>query len=169
VVGTIPDAFAEFVTAKYASLARTAYLLVGDRGHAEDLVQSALLSTMRAWERLAAPDAAESYTRTTMVRLAGKWARRRWRNEIPSDFTEDHDAATNDAALALDIQTALKKLPLPQRAVIVLRFFDDLSERETAAALGCSEGTVKSRTSRALARLRASGLLEETEQGAHHD
>jgi RNA polymerase sigma-70 factor (sigma-E family) len=152
--------FAAFVRDRYAALARSAFLLTGDRGHAEDLVQTALVKTHGAWARLAVPAVAESYTRTTMVRLAARAARRRWRGEIPSsDALLDADLPDQDLAVALDVRQVLTRLPWAQRAVLVLRFFDDLSEQDTAAALGCSVGTVKSRTSRGLAAMRESGLL----------
>jgi RNA polymerase sigma-70 factor (sigma-E family) len=154
------DGFSEFVAARYPALARSAYLLVGDRGHAEDLVQSALIRTLTAWSRLRSPLAAESYTRTTMVRLAGRWARRRWLGEIPSDRGPDLVDAGRDPDIGLDVHAALATLPWPQRAVLVLRYFDDLSEAETATVLRCSAGTVKSRSSRALAHLRSCGLLD---------
>jgi RNA polymerase sigma-70 factor (sigma-E family) len=165
------DTFADFVAARYSAMARTAYLFVGDRGHAEDLVQSALIQTLRAWDRLDATEAAEAYTRTTMVRLAGKWSRRRWRNELPSVLTDERTDphASVDVTDSLDVRAALASLPWPQRAVLVLRFFDDLSERDTATVLGCSPGTVKSRTSRALAKLRTAGLLQPMERGASHE
>jgi RNA polymerase sigma-70 factor (sigma-E family) len=161
-----PPGFADFVRSRYAALARSAYLLTGDRGHAEDLVQSALITTLKAWPRLAAVEAAESYARTTMLHLAQQAARRRWRREIPTDWRQLRDEAATDqrqlegTAGSVDIRAALAALPWEQRAVLVLRFFDDLSERETAALLGCSEGTVKSRTSRALAKLRAAGVAQ---------
>jgi RNA polymerase sigma-70 factor (sigma-E family) len=158
-----PPGFAEFVQARYAALARSAYLLTGDRGHAEDLVQSALVITLKSWPRLASVQAAEPYARTTMVRLSGRWAKRRWRHELPT--TADSlvlvgpRAQVVDPVTAVDLRAVLLSLPWEQRAVLVLRYFDDLSERETAAVLGCSEGTVKSRASRALAKLRQSGLI----------
>jgi RNA polymerase sigma-70 factor (sigma-E family) len=161
-----PPGFADFVRDRYAPLARSAFLLTGDRGHAEDLVQSALITTLKAWERLAAVEAAESYARTTMLHLAQRAARRRWRNEIPTDRDELlHDASADPAQPdgrdeVVDVRALLACLPWEQRAVLVLRYFDDLSERETATLLGCSEGTVKSRASRALAKLRASGLIQ---------
>jgi RNA polymerase sigma-70 factor (sigma-E family) len=167
-----PPGFADFVRHRYGALARSAYLLTGDRGHAEDLVQTALITTLRAWGRLAAVEAAESYVRTTMLRLAQRAARRRWRREIPTDWQQlCGEVATGQlqpegAAAVVDVRALLAALPWEQRAVLVLRFFDDLSERETAALLGCSQGTVKSRTSRALATLRASGLaLTEVHDG----
>jgi RNA polymerase sigma-70 factor (sigma-E family) len=154
------DGFSEFVAVRYAALARSAFLLLGDRGHAEDLVQSALIKTLAGWSRLASPVAAEAYTRTTMVRLAGRWARRRWRGEIPSDRRQELVDAGTEPDLGLDVHAALATLPWPQRAVLVLRYFDDLSEAETATILRCSPGTVKSRASRAIAQLRTSGLLD---------
>lgn len=160
------DAFSEFVAARYGALARSAYLMTGDRELAEDLVQTALAATYRSWPRLKVAETAESYTRTTMMRLMGRWSRRRWRNEIPTAAPQPASGASAysvDVAAFIDVRTMLAALPWTQRAVLVLRFFDDLSERETAAVLGCSEGTVKSRTSRALATLRARGALMDTE------
>jgi RNA polymerase sigma-70 factor (sigma-E family) len=157
------EAFSAFVTGSYRSLVRTAFLLVGDPGHAEDLVQSALIRTMRSWSRLRAPEAATAYTRTTLVRLAGRWRARRWHGEIPSVTVPDSPDADPQSATALDVRAALATLPWEQRAVLVLRYFDDLTEADTAQVLGCSLGTVKSRANRALAALRATGLLAATE------
>ena len=155
------EAFSAFVAARYPAMVRTAYLLTGDRGHAEDLVQAALLRTFTAWSRLDAPDNAEAYTRTTMVRLASRARRRLWRGEVPA--AELPERATGDQMGEVDeaqrVRAALLTLPWQQRTVVVLRFFDDRSEADVAAALGCSVGTVKSRTSRALAALRAGGLF----------
>lgn len=156
-------AFSAFVAARYAAMVRTAYLFTGDRGHAEDLVQAALIRTFTAWSRLEAPENAEAYTRTTMVRLAGRARRRRWRGEVASGQVPDE--STLDPMAEVDeaqrVRAALLSLPWAQRAVIVLRFFDDRSEADVAAALGCSVGTVKSRTSRGLAALRSASLLAE--------
>ena len=146
--------FAEFVAARYEALARSAYLLTGDRGLAEDAVQSALVAALRVWDRIDSPDA---YVRTVLVRLIGRSARRRWRGELPSAHLVELDGrADGDLAAAVDLRAALARLPLAQRAVLVLRFFDDLSEKQTADVLGCTVGTIKSRTSRALAALRKS-------------
>ena len=156
--------FGDFVRARYASLLRTAYLLLGDRGLAEDLVQTGLEKTLGAWDRLAGVEVAEAYTRTTMVRLVGRWGRRRWHGEIPTSQLPDRDAApARDAGLEVDVRKALARLPWEQRAVLVLRYFDDLTEREIAAVLGCGVGTVKSRASRALDALRRDGLLAVSE------
>ena len=155
------EAFVALVAARYPALVRSAFLLTGDRGTAEDLVQSALLRTYDRWARLGAPDHAEAYTRTVMVRLAARWRGRRWRGEVPAaqlpePVGMDPVPATDEA---LQVRQAVAGLPWPQRAVLVLRFFEDRSEAETARLLGCSVGTVKSRTHRALAALRDAGLL----------
>lgn len=160
------EGFADFVTARYAAFVRTAFLFVGDRGHAEDLVQAALLRTYTHWSQLRSPVTGYAYTRMTMARLAGRWSRRRWHGEIVVDGLDWHDAAdlVADRASVLDLYAALGRMPWPQRAVLVLRYFEGLSEAETAAALRCSPGTVKSRTSRALAALRV-----QLEPGASAD
>jgi RNA polymerase sigma-70 factor (sigma-E family) len=153
--------FEAFVHRSYAGLVRTAYLLTGDRGYAEDLVQQCLLTTHGSWDRLEASDKAMAYTRTSMVRLALKWRTRRWRGEVPTarlpePAESDHAPDVDQAVL---VRRALATLPPAQRAVLVLRYFDDRPEAEIAAMLRCSAGTVKSRAKRALAALRTQGLL----------
>jgi RNA polymerase sigma-70 factor (sigma-E family) len=165
------EQFTDFVHASWASLYRTAYLLLGDHAEAEDLVQTALAKTYATWHRVRDLNAAPGYARTTLVNTATSWFRRRsWRNEHPTEALPEvgrEPDPTDRPALV----TALAQLPPRQRAAIVLRYYDDLSVAETAAALGCSEGTVKSQTSDALARLRS--LLGETvvphTLGANHD
>jgi RNA polymerase sigma-70 factor (sigma-E family) len=145
-----PDGFAAFVAARYPALVRTAFLFVGDRGHAEDLVQSALSRTYSHWTRLHDRSSVEAYTRTTMARLAGRWSHRRWCGELPSGSapgTAESIDPVAGRAEALDLYAALGRLPWAQRAVLVLRYFEDLSEAETA-------GMVKSRASRAVVALR---------------
>jgi RNA polymerase sigma-70 factor (sigma-E family) len=156
--------FSEFVARRHRDLVRSAFVLIGDRQRAEDLVQTALFRTFTAWPRLSSVDAAESYTRTTMVRLALRWRARRWTNEIATrDVPESPlSAEDDDAAMCLDVWRALRTLPVEQRAVLVLRYLEDLSEAETAAVLHCSVGTVKSRASRALNVLRSCGLFDDT-------
>jgi RNA polymerase sigma-70 factor (sigma-E family) len=158
--------FTAFVAARYPGLVRSAYLLTGDRGAAEDLVQAALLRTYGRWSRLGAPQNAEAFTRTVMVHLAARGRDRRWNAEMPVETVPE--IPIGDGSAYVDerqrVQSALALLPWPQRAVLVLRFFDDRSEAETAELLGCSVGTVKSRTSRALASLRAAGLLSTQSQ-----
>jgi RNA polymerase sigma-70 factor (sigma-E family) len=158
--------FAEFVAARYRALLRTGLLLTGDLGHAEDLAQSALIGTYLAWRRLRDPANAEAYARKTLVRLALRARRRRWTAEVTVSRLPELAAADGAASpegttgLAVDVRRALGALPAGQRAVLVLRYLDDLSEAETARLLGISPGTVKSRAARGLARLRQSGLLD---------
>jgi RNA polymerase sigma-70 factor (sigma-E family) len=156
------DDFHDFVVARYSSLVALGYLLMRDRAHAEDLVQSALIRTYNSWRRIREPANAEAYTRKVMVRLATRWSRRRWVGEVPSGLVGP--AASTDpwshVELASAMNQALLGLPIRQRAVLVLRFYEDLTEAQTADLLGCSVGTVKSRSSRALAALRAAGLLD---------
>ena len=158
------DEFREFASTRYGALVRTAYLLTGDRGHAEDLAQSAMVRTYLAWGRLRAPEDAEAYARRTLVRLVTRSRQRRWRHEMPAGqvteaFPGPVPAASTVIDGALDVRRALAALPAGQREVLVLRFLDDRSEAETAALLGISLGAVKSRTSRGLASMRQAGLL----------
>ena len=148
--------FADFVHASWPGLYRTAHLLLGDHGLAEDLTQTALAKTYVAWARVRDRDAAYGYARTTLVNTATSWFRRRsWRNELPrEDVGLDLKGRTPDPSDRPAVMDALAALPPRQRAVVVLRFYDDLSVAQTADALGCSTGTVKSQTSGALARLR---------------
>ena len=152
--------FAEFVHAAWAGLYRTAYLLLGDHSLAEDLVQTALANTYASWGRVRDLGAAQGYARTAMLNTAASWFRRRsWRRELPSAVVPEREYV-EDASVRPAILDALRKLPAGQRAVVVLRYYEDLSVRETAAALGVSDGTVKSQTSAALGRLRT--LLGES-------
>lgn len=155
------QAFGDFVSARYASLVRSAYLFTGDRGHAEDLVQTSLMRTYDAWHKLTDPANAEAYTRTVMVRLAVRWRKRRWRAEAPTDPLPEPVSPDRAAEVELSdaVHRALRSLPVAQRAVLVLRYYEDRSEAEIAQLLGCSVGTVKSRASRALVALRSAGLL----------
>lgn len=149
--------FTSFVRARSAALLRTAYLLTGDQHLAEDLVQTALARTHLAWDRLYAAGNAEAYTRKAMYHQQVSWWRRRhWRGEVITNAPPETLAADqmDSAALRLTLRGALQRLAPRQRAVLVLRFYDDLSERDTAEALGCSIGTVKSQTAKALAKLR---------------
>jgi RNA polymerase sigma-70 factor (sigma-E family) len=156
-----PEGFREFVAARSAAMLQSAWLLTGHQASAQDLLQTALAKTYARWQRLERQDAAESYVRRVMVSTFVSWSRRRWTGEHPTaDLPET--VATRDvyaeADLRADVAAALATLPRRQRAVVVLRFFDDLSEAQTAAAMNCSIGTVKSQTAKALAKLRSSGL-----------
>jgi RNA polymerase sigma-70 factor (sigma-E family) len=152
-------AFRDFVETRWQALVRIAYLLVGDHGHAEDLVQIALVRTHRNWHRIERRDAPEVYVRKALVNLANShWRRRLRRREHPSEYvpeqaTPDHTELTDRRD---ELWSALQALPPRMRAVLVLRYFEDLSEAQVADALGCSTGSVKSQASRGLARLRAS-------------
>ncbi|HEX9033727.1 MAG TPA: SigE family RNA polymerase sigma factor [Streptosporangiaceae bacterium] len=165
------EEFAAFVAARYRALVRTGFLMTGDRGHAEDLVQSALIRTYLAWGRLREPANAEAYARRTLVRLALRARQRLWTSEVASAAIPEPRAGqvteSGHTELALDVRRALAALPAGQRAVIVLRYLDDQSESEIAQLLGISPGTVKSRAARGLAALRQAGLLDFT--GGRHD
>jgi RNA polymerase sigma-70 factor (sigma-E family) len=152
-----PDAsFNSFVRARTPALVRSAYLLTGDQHLAEDLVQSALARTHRSWRRLRDTGNAEAYTRTVMYHLqVSWWRRRRVREFTPGDLPDiQHGDHAGPTAVRLTLRAALQKLSAKQRAVLVLRFFEDRSEAEAADVLGVTVGTVKSQTARALARLR---------------
>ena len=144
--------FADYVAARQAALLRTAYLLTGHRQDAEDLVQVALIKTVPHWARLDGdPDA---YVRRVMVREnISRWRRRRWREVVGADLPEPASDPV-DGGRRVDLQRALADLAPRQRAVVVLRYLEDLSVAETADLLGISQGTVKSQASDALARLR---------------
>jgi RNA polymerase sigma-70 factor (sigma-E family) len=156
--------FGRFVMESYAGLVRRAFLLVGDAGHAEDLVQTALTAAYLRWWRIRDPSA---YLRTVMSRTAIGWRARRWNAELPTDPLPElpqPEDPYGDVVVGDSVRRALMALPGEQRAVVVLRYFDNCTEAEIAKALGCSIGTVKSRASRALAAMRAGGLLAEEGQ-----
>ena len=144
-------AFAEFVAARTPALARTAYLLTGDHHLAEDLVQTALFQAARHWERIEGHP--EAYVRRILYTQNVSWWRRR---RLRETALEEYDAAAADADpdLRLTLEEALRRLTPKQRTVLVLRFFEDLTEAQTATALGIGVGTVKSMTRQALHRLR---------------
>jgi RNA polymerase sigma-70 factor (sigma-E family) len=158
--------FELFVATSGPRLLRTAYLLVGDLGEAEDLLQSALERTARHWPGLSG--APEAYARTVLANLAtDRW--RRHRTRPPALLVELVEQPSPDVTAIVDLRrtliAGLLQLTRRQRGVLVLRFFDDLTEHQTATALGLSVGTVKSTTSRALARLRDLASLDSTNEG----
>lgn len=145
--------FEAFVASRSGALLRTAYLLTRDRGLAEDLLQTALAKAWRAWERI--DDHPEPYVRKILVNTYASWWRRRWNGEQPTAELPEHAVPGEPGAMeGADLWTAVGRLPRRQRAVIVLRFYEDLSEAQTAALLGVATGTVKSQTSKALRALR---------------
>ncbi|MEV0733557.1 SigE family RNA polymerase sigma factor [Polymorphospora sp. NPDC050346] len=152
----VEDEFRDFVATRSSSLLRTAYLLAGDWATAEDLLQTALTKTYLAWKRLGEIEAVEPYARRVLVNTATSWWRRRWHGERPTEVLPERAAPDRiEEQLERDaLWQHVKMLPARQRAVLVLRFYEDLSEAQTAAMLGISVGTVKSQTSRALSTLR---------------
>lgn len=155
-MSTVPADFAEFAAARHSHLLRAAYLLTGDRDSAQDLTQETLIRLLTAWPRVRAADDPFAYSRRTMLNLYLRSRRRRWHGERPQVVLPEV-AAPDDHARADQrdvLRRALATLPARQRAAVVLRQFEDLSEADTAAVMRCSIGTVKSLTSRGLAALR---------------
>jgi RNA polymerase sigma-70 factor (sigma-E family) len=147
--------FEAFVSARGDALWRSAWLLTGDHQGAEDLVQTALSKSWRAWERIGV-DGFEAYVRRTMFTTYASWWRRKWRDERPAAIVPETATMGLDSDGHVDLMTALTALPRGQRVVVVLRYFEDLTERQTAELLGVSIGTVKSQNARALKALRSS-------------
>ena len=147
--------FLDFVTARSHVLFRVAFALTGHQQAAEDLLQSALAKTAARWRRI--EGAPEPYVRKILYHDHVSWWRRRSSAELPVAAIPDRGGGrdlSHDAVLRLTVARALLRLGPRQRAVLVLRFLEDLSEAEVARIMGCSPGTVGSQTSRALARLR---------------
>ena len=160
--------FAQFVAARERALQRTAWLLTGDWALAEDLVQTALARSWPRWERIRRRDDPEIYVRRVMVNTWSTWRRRRWRGERASGTVPDSAAPGDvaaDLAARMAVRSALGSLTHRQRAVVVLRVFDDLPEAQVAQVLNCAVGTVKSTMARSLAKLREdprlAGLMEQ--------
>jgi RNA polymerase sigma-70 factor (sigma-E family) len=149
--------FHDFVVARRADLVRTAFLLCGDPHEAHDLVQTALVRVHRRWTSIERSDAPEVYARKIVVNLAASWWRGRLRHRwVPLDQVGEPSTATPGDRVEdrAELWQAVMTLPPRTRAVLVLRYFEDLTEAETARQLGCSVGSVKSQASRGLARLR---------------
>lgn len=154
--------FDGFVAARSKALLRMAYLLTRDHGLAEDLVQTSLAKAWFAWRRIDGEP--EAYVRRILVNTYSSWWRRKWRGELPTGELPDAGAAATDVEGGHDLWDALGRLPRRQRAVVVLRYFEDLTEPQTAELLGCSVGTVKSQTSKAFAKLRIDSALGRDDQ-----
>lgn len=144
--------FEAFVASRSDQLLRTAYLLTGDHGLAEDLLQTALAKAWRAWQRIDGHP--EPYVRKILVNTYASLWRRRWNGEQPTADLPESVVARDEPAGRMDLWAAVGQLPKRQRAVVVLRFFEDMSEAQTADLLRVSRGTVKSQTSKALRALR---------------
>jgi RNA polymerase sigma-70 factor (sigma-E family) len=151
------ESFDVFVLTHSKTLVRCAFLIVGDAGAAQDVVQIALAKVARRWSSVVEQGHPLPYVRSAVVRTAISWRRRKWHGEMPNGALPDR--AGGDATTAVDnrdrLRRALATLPRRQRAAVVLRHYLDLDEVATAATLGCSIGTVKSQTAKGLARLRA--------------
>ncbi|MEU6339984.1 SigE family RNA polymerase sigma factor [Streptomyces sp. NPDC046977] len=166
-----PD-FEEFVTARGPRLLRVAWLLTGDAHLAEDLLQTVLAKVWPKWRGIAAENP-EAYVRKALVNTHSSWWQRRWRGEVPHGEVPA-GASEGDPFASVDLEQSLaavvRRLPPRQRAVVVLRYFEDLSVEETAAVLGCRPGTVKSQAAKALGMLRKelAAVPSLTEGGERH-
>jgi len=159
--------FREFVGARSKALLQTAYLLTGDWEHSRDLVQGALAAVARRWNQLAEPERAEAYVRKAIYHAHVDRTRlSSWRRERSTATVPDAAAAGSDPADVVaarqDVMEALRRLPRGQRAVVVLRYFEDRTDEDIAEVLGISTGTVRSQRHKALKALRVSiGTIEE--------
>jgi RNA polymerase sigma-70 factor (sigma-E family) len=149
--------FEQYMAARQPSLLRTAYLLTGDRHAAEDLVQTSLAKLYLSWDKVQRRELVDGYVRRIMVNENNSLWRRAWkRREVSTDSIPDHVGVDDrhDHGERSALWDFVQTLPRKQRAVVVLRYYEDLSEAEVADILGISVGTVKSQSSRALAALR---------------
>lgn len=155
-VGSDEAGYREFVAHRMDALRRTAYLLCGDWHTADDITSTALVKLLRHWRRVSTMEQPEAYVRRMLLRAWLDERRRPWRRERSTAVLPDRPSrSTVDLTERLAILALLAELPPRRRAVLVLRYFCDLSVEDTAAALGCTTGTVKSQTARALGTLRA--------------
>jgi RNA polymerase sigma-70 factor (sigma-E family) len=165
-MGNRDEEFGEFMRNRASLLHQSAYLLCGDWHLAHDLVQDTLVKVYKHWPRVRQADSPDAYVRRILVNeVRGRW-RRRERAVPVARFAGGREPiapdATDEIARRAGLLQALLALPLRQRATIILRYLEGMSERETAAVLGCSEGTVKSQSARALGTLR--NFLDRTDQ-----
>lgn len=165
---TAEATFDEFVAARSAALRRLAVLLLGDEHLAEDAVQAALLKAWRHWSRIGGVEHVEAYVRKILLNTVRSDRRRRLPVEAPHAVLPESAVADGaDVRAERDAMwDRLRRLPARQRAVLVLRYYEDLTEEQTAAALGCHVGTVKSYTARAMAALRADDTVRDHRRGA---
>jgi RNA polymerase sigma-70 factor (sigma-E family) len=154
-------AFREYVNTRSTALLRTALTLTGNRADAEDLVQAALAKTYLAWGKIHDRGALDNYVRRAMRNTYISWWRQRKLDEYPTDELPDQVIAdhASESDMAEVVRRALDRLPQRMRAAVMLRYFEDMTEPEIAAALGISLGTVKSTVSRAVAKLRIDAEL----------
>src|ERR1700730_12079586 len=154
-------AFGEYVRARSSALLRAAQAMTANRADAEDLLQATLFKAYQSWDKISDPAALDTYVRRVMVNTHISGWRRRRLDEYPTDEIPDSPAAdaTGDSDLHDVVQRAVDRLPRQMRAAVMLRFYDDMTEPEVAAALGVSVGTVKSTVARAVAKLRKDAEL----------
>ncbi|MEV6285966.1 SigE family RNA polymerase sigma factor [Kribbella sp. NPDC051770] len=154
-MGSTTDDFEEFARARTPQLYRTAWLLAGDRHHAEDLVQETLAKMYRSWWRMQRVENPSAYAQTVLARTFISQRRRRSWSEQPTDALPETVHHSGDLELRVALRDALAELAPLDRAVLVLRFFEDRSVEQVALDLGKNAGAIRTRTSRALDRLRA--------------
>ena len=154
-------AFGEYVRARSGALLRAAQAMTANRADAEDLLQATLFKAYQSWDKISDPAALDTYVRRVMVNTHISGWRRRRLDEYPTDEIPDSPSAdaTGDSDLHDVVQRAVDRLPRQMRAAVMLRFYDDMTEPEVAAALGVSVGTVKSTVARAVAKLRKDAEL----------
>jgi RNA polymerase sigma-70 factor (sigma-E family) len=155
--------FREYMLGRWSALVRLAYGLTADRGHAEDLAQAALARTYAVWGRVRRAEDPDAYVCKIMINLNNRRFRKQRVLENPAEGLPEQAVAdaTGQVDQRSDLLAALRDLPPRQRAVVVLRYWDGLTEAQAAAVLGCSVGNVKSQASRALAKLRTSAQLQD--------
>jgi RNA polymerase sigma-70 factor (sigma-E family) len=163
------EEFGQFMAGRWPGLVRLAYGLTGDRWLAEDIAQSALASAYAAWWRVSRADDPDAYVRRILINTSNRRFRRRRVIENPQQLAELPDAGVADPAETVGDRAALlaavRELAPRQRAIVVLRYWEDLSDAQVAAVLGCTAGTVRSQASRALAKLRTSAALVDGTPG----
>ena len=154
--------FSAYVAERRPRLVRTAVLLGCPAADAEDVVQSALLKCYRSWRKVVRADRPDAYVHRVLVTTLYDARRRRWHGELPTGDLPETPGVDPEWAEGLAVRRALAAMSADHREVLVLRYFADLTERDTALALGVAPGTVKSRTSRALAALAPLVAVEES-------
>ncbi|GAA3514573.1 SigE family RNA polymerase sigma factor [Streptosporangium album] len=161
VTGGTHEEFREYVVARGPALLRAAHQLTGHPNDAEDLLQTALVKTYLAWDRIQDRAALDAYVRRAMVNINISWWRRRKLEEYPSEEIPEPALAGGHVYLPEQVEQALDRLPTRMRAAVMLRYYEDMTEPEIAKALGISVGTVKSTVSRAMAKLRGDLTIPE--------
>ena len=147
--------YAEYVAARRPRLVRSAVLMGCPEADAEDLVQTVLAKVLRSWRKVRAADSPDAYVQRILLNTLHDTRSRRWHGEVPTELLPEVVVDAPDLAEGIAVRRALAAMSPEHRQVLVLRFFADLSERDTALALGVAPGTVKSRTARALKALAA--------------